>query len=207
MQVITGKNNTNGARQTPVAENQVATASHEASPKLKHSPLRDLHLWLRDVVMAVGLALLIVIFLYQPVRVEGVSMMPDIRDQERIFVNKFIYRVKPIQRGDVIVFSYPLDARRSFIKRVIGLPGETVLIRNGRVFINGRELKEEYVARKFESHEDDPAVIVAPDHFYVLGDHRNSSNDSRAWGVVPRKNIYGKAVFRYWPLDEFGLIH
>lgn len=173
----------------------------------KESSLRDVHLWLRDLLVASVMAAVIVLFLYQPVRVEGVSMLPRIQDQERIFVNKFIYRVKPIQRGDVIVFWYPMDTHRSFIKRVIGLPGETVQIRDGKVYVNDRELRENYVPRQFEALESTPPVPVTPEHYYVLGDHRNSSNDSRFWGLVPRENIYGKAVLRYWPPEKFGWIH
>lgn len=166
----------------------------------------NLHSWVRDLVIAVGLALVIVVYLYQPVRVEGVSMLPRIEDQERIFVNKFIYRFKPIERGDVIVFSYPLDPQRFFIKRVIGLPGDTVQIRDGKVVINGQELKESYIPRKFQTPENEPPVAIDAGHFYVLGDHRSSSNDSRAWGQVPRQNIYGKAVFCYWPLEKLSFI-
>lgn len=165
-----------------------------------------LHTWGRDIIIAAGLALVIVVYFYQPVRVEGVSMLPRIEDQERIFVNKFIYRFKPIERGDVIVFSYPLDPQRFFIKRVIGLPGETVQIRDGKVLIDGRELKESYIPKKFQTPENDPLVAIGSDHYYVLGDHRNSSNDSRAWGQVPRQNIYGKAVLCYWPPEKLSFI-
>jgi signal peptidase I len=182
-------------------------SQNKTSEKRPSSFNGNLHGWLRDLVIAIGLALVIVVYLYQPVRVEGVSMLPRLEDQERIFVNKFVYRFKSIQRGDVVVFSYPLDPDRFFIKRVIGLPGETVQIRNGRVFINGAELKESYVPRKFLSPENDPPVAVSANHFYVLGDHRNSSNDSRFWGLVPRQNIYGKAALRYWPLEKISLIH
>jgi signal peptidase I len=178
----------------------------EPAPPQSHLPFGGMHLWLRDLIIAVALSLFIVLFLYQPVRVEGVSMLPRIHDQERIFVNKFVYKFKPIQRGDVIVFYFPLDPHRSFIKRVIGLPGETVAIHDGTVFINGQPLNELYVRKDFKADEDDSPVTVTAHHFYVLGDHRNSSNDSRSWGLVPRHNIYGKAVLRYWPLDEFGLI-
>ena len=187
-----------------VSENQdFASHTHSAEPK---NAVNSVHRWLRDLIIAVGLALMIVVFLYQPVRVEGVSMLPQIHDRERIFVNKFIYRFHPIERGDVIVFTYPLDTQRSFIKRVVGLPGETVQIHDGRVFVNGRELREAYVPPVFETDENDSPIKVTPGHYYVLGDHRNVSNDSRAWGLVPRQDIYGKAVLRYWPLEQFGLI-
>ncbi|MFI5175659.1 MAG: signal peptidase I, partial [Terriglobia bacterium] len=179
----------------------------KASQNGARSVVNNLHAWVRDLLVAVGLALVIIVYLYQPVRVEGVSMLPRIEDQERIFVNKFIYRFKPIARGDVIVFSYPLDPQRFFIKRVIGMPGETVQIRDGKVMIDGRELMESYIPRKFQAPENDPPITVGSDHFYVLGDHRNSSNDSRSWGLVPRRNIYGKAVLCYWPLEKLSLIH
>jgi signal peptidase I len=190
-----------------MTDDLISPSPREEVPVRKNRLFGNIHLWLRDLAIAVGLALVIIIYLYQPVRVEGVSMLPRINDQERIFVNKFIYRFQPVQRGDIIVFFYPLDRQRSFIKRVIGLPGETVQIRNGVVYVNGKGLSEKRVPRIFESLDDTPAVLVTPNHYYVLGDHRNSSNDSRSWGLVPRENIYGKAVLCYWPPDKFGLVH
>ncbi len=133
--------------------------------------------WLRDLILAVLLSFVVIVFLYQPVQVEGTSMMPRLENHERIFINKFVYRFEPIKRGDIVVFQYPLDTSKSYIKRVVGLPGELVSVRDGRV----------YVA-------------------YVLGDHRESSNDSRVWGTVDRKYIYGKAVFVYWPFSQFGAL-
>src|SRR5271156_3154392 len=106
---------------------------------------RELRGWTRDLAVALGLALVIIIFLYQPVKVEGTSMNPLLSDQERIFINKFIYHFEPIDRGDVVVFWYPLDRSKSFIKRIVGLPGEAVEIRAGNVFVNGRELPDQYV--------------------------------------------------------------
>src|SRR4029077_3177323 len=111
------------------------------SPQLR----RELRGWTRDLAVALGLALVIIIFLYQPVKVEGRSMNPLLSDQERIFINKFIYHFEPIDRGDVVVFWYPLDRSKSFIKRVIGLPGDTVEIRFGRVYVNGKELPDQFV--------------------------------------------------------------
>src|SRR5271154_6465391 len=110
---------------------------------------RELRSWTRDLAVALGLALVIIIFLYQPVKVEGTSMAPLLTDQERIFINKFVYRFEPIERGDVVVFWYPLDRSKSFIKRVIGLPGETIELRNGRLFIDDKEITEAYVPRNF----------------------------------------------------------
>src|SRR5271155_729338 len=110
-------------------------------PRLRH----ELRSWTRDLAVALGLALVIIIFLYQPVKVEGTSMAPLLSDQERIFINKFIYRFEPIERGDVVVFWYPLDRSKSFIKRVVGLPGETIEIRSGHVYVNEKELPDQFV--------------------------------------------------------------
>src|SRR6202140_182409 len=111
---------------------------------------RELRSWTRDLAVALGLALVIIIFLYQPVKVEGTSMAPLLSDQERIFINKFVYRFEPIERGDVVVFWYPLDKSKSFIKRVVGLPGETVEIREGAVYVDGKIVPEPYVPPQYE---------------------------------------------------------
>lgn len=163
--------------------------------------------WFRDVILAGLIALLFVLFLYQPVRVEGFSMMPRLENNERIFINKFIYNFEEIHRGDVVVFWYPLDTSKSFIKRVIGLPGDRVQIVHGRVYVNGRRLVEPYVLPRYRDPWSYPEVVVPAHHYFVLGDHRNSSNDSRSWGCLDRDFIYGKASFAYWPMDRLGLVH
>ena len=160
----------------------------------------------RDLLIALGLALVIIIFLYQPVKVEGTSMSPLLTDQERIFINKFVYRFEPIERGDVVVFWYPVDPSKSFIKRVIGLPGETVEIQRGQVLVNGQALTEPYVPVQYADQHSFGPARVPRDHYFLLGDHRSSSNDSRVFGPVPTRLIYGKAVFVYWPVDRFGTI-
>jgi signal peptidase I len=160
--------------------------------------------WLRDLILSLLLAFIVIFFLYQPVQVEGNSMMPHLTNHERIFINKFVYRFEPIQRGDVIVFWYPLDTSKSYIKRVVGLPGEWVTVDEGRVLINGRLLKEPYLAADRYDRQSYPPTYVAAGHYYVLGDHRESSNDSRVWGTVDQKFIYGKAVFVYWPFSQIG---
>ncbi len=162
--------------------------------------------WLRDLLLSLLLAFVCVIFLYQPVQVEGNSMLPRLTNHERIFINKFVYRFEPIARGDIVVFRFPLDPSKSFIKRVIGLPGETVQIRDGIVYVNGRKLSEPYVAPWYFDPESFASVKLGPDQYYVLGDHRDASNDSREWGPVDRSSIYGKAVFAYWPFSEMGLL-
>ena len=160
--------------------------------------------WLRDLILAVLLSFIVIVFLYQPVQVEGTSMMPRLENHERIFINKFVYRFEPIERGDIVVFWYPLDPSKSYIKRVVGLPGDGVSISNGRVYVNGRRLEEPYLPPEYVDHQSYSTAVVEPDHYYVLGDHRESSNDSRVWGTVDRRYIYGKAVFIYWPFSQFG---
>jgi signal peptidase I len=166
----------------------------------------DLRAWVRDVIISVVIAAIVIVFLYQPVKVEGTSMMPWLTDQERIFVNKFVYRFGEIRRGDIVVFWFPLDPSKSYIKRVVGLPGDVVEINRGAVIVNGQSVHEPYVPEQYRDHMTYPPVKVEPDRYYVLGDHRNASNDSRTWGTVERRRIYGKAVFVYWPLDKFGVL-
>ena len=165
---------------------------------------RELRSWTRDLAVALGLALVIIVFLYQPVKVEGTSMAPLLSDQERIFINKFVYRFEPIERGDVVVFWYPLDKSKSFIKRVVALPGETIELRAGHLFVNGKELFEPYVPASYLDGASYPPLTLGADNYFVMGDHRDSSNDSRVFGPVGRQYIYGKAVFAYWPVDHFG---
>lgn len=163
--------------------------------------------WLRDLALSVVIMIIVILFLYQPVKVEGTSMMPSLVNQERIFINKFVYRFADIQRGDTVVFQFPQDTSKSYIKRVIGMPGDTVEVREGQVYVNGKLLDEPYVPEELRDTKSCKPVTVEPDHYYVMGDHRNSSNDSRNWGTVRRNYIYGKAVFVYWPLDRLGLLH
>jgi signal peptidase I len=165
-----------------------------------------LSVWLRDLIISLAISCFIIIFLYQPVKVEGTSMMPSLEDQERIFVNKFVYRLEPIQRGDIVVFRYPRDPSKSFIKRVIGLAGDHIQIDEGRVYVNGRRLDEDYVPQIYEDFRSYPEMVVPADCYFVLGDHRSLSNDSRDFGPVNQSYIYGKAVFGYWPVDKMGRV-
>lgn len=148
----------------------------------------------------------LITFVAQAFRVQGTSMLPLLHDSERIIVNKFVYRFQPIERGDVVVFWYPKDPSVSFIKRVIGRPGDVVEIKRGVVFVNGQRVQEPYVRAGFKDDDSYAPEEVKRGYYYVLGDHRNSSNDSRNWGQVPEKYIYGKAFFRFWPLNTVGFI-
>lgn len=180
-----------------------------AEPLLELAPptprsIPVLAVWLRDLVISLAISAFIIIFLYQPVKVEGTSMMPSLDDQERIFVNKFVYRLEPIQRGDIVVFRYPRDTSKSYIKRVIGVAGDRIRIDDGLVYVNNRPLDEDYVPSAFADDRSYPETVVPQNSFFVLGDHRSMSNDSRDFGPVKESFIYGKAVFGYWPVDRLG---
>jgi len=163
-----------------------------------------LAVWLRDLVISLAISAFIIIFLYQPVKVEGTSMMPSLDDQERIFVNKFVYRLEAIQRGDIVVFRYPRDTSKSYIKRVVGLAGDHIRIDDGLVYVNDKPLDEDYVPAAFADNRSYPETVVPQNSFFVLGDHRSMSNDSRDFGAVKETFSYGKAVFGYWPVDKLG---
>jgi len=165
---------------------------------------RALKAWIRDLVVALAIAAFVIIFLYQPVKVEGTSMLPGLEDQERIFINKFVYRFESIERGDVVVFRYPKDPTKSYIKRVVGVPGDKVRIRDGAVYLNGVKLDESYVPSWYLDGRSYPQTIMGPHTFFLMGDHRNMSSDSREFGPVDESYIFGKAVFVYWPMERMG---
>jgi signal peptidase I len=162
--------------------------------------------FLHDLSVAVLFCFFLIAFVAQAFRVQGTSMEPLLRDGERIVVNKFIYRFRPIERGDVVVFWYPRDPSVSFIKRVVGLPGDLVEIRSGQLIVNGVPALEAYLPEALRDGDSFPPTDVRKGYYFVLGDHRRSSNDSRTWGEVPEKYIYGRAVFRFWPFDRVGPI-
>jgi signal peptidase I len=170
--------------------------------------------WARDLVVALPFALplsvilapILVLFFYQPVRVEGTSMLPVLEDQDRLFINKFAYHFEDIHRGDVVVFLYPHDHTKSYIKRVIALPGDTLRIDHGTVSVNGVALKESYVPFRYEDDRSQPEMTIPADEYFVMGDHRLISSDSRDFGPVARPLIYGKAAFVYWPMDQAGVV-
>jgi signal peptidase I len=165
-----------------------------------------MHSWLRDLVVSVVVSAIIIIFLYQPVRVEGTSMLPVLEDQDRLFINKLAYRMGEIHRGDVVVFLYPHDHEKSYIKRVIALPGDTLRIDHGQVYVNDARVEESYVPRQFEDDRSQPEMTVPQHEYFVMGDHRSVSSDSRDFGPVDRELIYGKAAFVYWPMDQAGVV-
>ena len=163
-------------------------------------------LWVRDLLISVGSSVLIITFLYQPVRVEGTSMLPRLEDRDRLFINKFVYHFSVIERGDVVVFRYPRDPEKSYIKRVIALPGDRLRIDHGQVWVNGRSLRESYVPEEYRDSRSMAAMLVPDDCYFMMGDHRSISSDSREFGPVERSLIYGKAVFVYWPARDAGVV-
>ena len=194
----------------PVSAHDAASeplAPPAASRRAARRPFwRDLQAWLRDIFVSIAIAAVVIVFLYQPVKVEGTSMLPHLADKERIFVNKFLYNFDAIDRGDVVVFRFPIDPSKSYIKRVVGLPGDAVEIVGGEVYLNGAAYREPYVLPRYRDRGSYPKVVVPAGEYYVLGDHRNTSNDSRTWGTVAQEYVTGKAVFSYWPPERFGVL-
>ncbi|KXS45484.1 MULTISPECIES: signal peptidase I [unclassified Candidatus Frackibacter] len=161
--------------------------------------------YLEAIIIAIILSFLIITFIIQAFYIPSGSMRPTLKPGDRLFVNKFIYRFEDPERLDIIVFKYPVDPRKKFIKRVIGLPGDRVRIEDGTVYVNGNPLKEDYTLS--QGYSDYQKVKVPPKNYFVLGDNRNNSEDSRFWGFVPRQNIVGEAWIRFWPLNRIGLIN
>ncbi len=195
----------------PIPGQPTGSASDAGFPEsaLASAPVRNaggLGLWLRDLVVSAVASILIITFLYQPVRVEGTSMLPRLEDRDRLFINKFVYHLSSIERGDVVVFHYPRDPEKSYIKRVIALPGDRLRIDHGRVFLNGNLQSEPYVPDEFRDTRSVAEMVVPEGSYYMMGDHRSISSDSREFGPVERSLIYGKAVYIYWPTRDAGVV-
>jgi signal peptidase I len=180
----------------------------ESSPRETGSPVRVGVRWLREaletILPAILIAVLINLFLAQPTRVHGQSMEPNLHTDQRLVVEKISYHLHGPRRGDIVVFDIADQSDELLIKRVVGLPGETVEIRNGQVFIDGTPLDEPYLIQKTRGRL--APVTVPPLHVFVLGDNRSFSNDSRSFGAVPIENILGRAWLSYWPVDDLGVL-
>jgi len=161
---------------------------------------------MRDLLISAAASVLIITFLYQPVRVEGTSMLPRLEDRDRLFINKFVYRIEPIERSDIVVFHYPRDPQVSYIKRVIALPGDRIRIDRGKVWLNGKPLREPYVPPEYRDSRSMQEMVVPDGCYFMMGDHRSISSDSREFGPVERSLIYGKAEFVYWPAKDAGVV-
>jgi signal peptidase I len=163
--------------------------------------------WLKTIASAAVYAILIVTFGFQVARVEGMSMAPTLEDQDRLIVNKLIYRVSSPHKYDIVMLYYPVNPDKSFVKRVIAEEGDLVRIVDGRVYVNDVPLNDDYVPSEFRSHDDWGPEIIKDGYYFVMGDHRNNSSDSRHWGLVPKKYIIGKVQVRWWPLPEAKVFH
>jgi signal peptidase I len=187
-------------------EQDLPETQHPQKTRWQLPRIADVSALFGDLLVAVFISVIIILFLYQPVRVEGTSMLPMLEDQDRLFINKFAYRFGDIQRQDVVVFIYPGDHTKSYIKRVIARPGDELRIDHGQVYVNGTALREPYVPQKYQDDRSESVLTVPAGEYFVMGDHRTISSDSRDFGPVPRSLIYGKAAFVYWPMDQAGVV-
>ncbi len=171
------------------------------SPGIRLQQVKEeLFAWVKTLFSAAIYAVLIVTFGFQVARVEGLSMAPTLEDQDRLIVNKAIYRIFEPRRGDIVMLYYPLNPDKSFVKRVIAEEGDTVRIIDGRVYVNDIPLQDDYVKPDFRSHDDWGPQVIPEGYDFVMGDNRSNSSDSRSWGMVPKKYIIGKVQIRWWPV-------
>ncbi len=161
--------------------------------------------WIKTIASAAVYAVLIVTFGFQVARVEGMSMAPTLEDQDRLIVNKAIYRFTSPHKGDIVMLYYPVNPDKSFVKRVIAEENDLVRIVDGRVYVNDVAVNDDYVPNEFRSHDDWGPSMIQEGYYFVMGDHRNNSSDSRHWGLVPKRYIIGKVQVRWWPLPEATL--
>jgi signal peptidase I len=162
----------------------------------------ELLAWVKTLLSAAVYAILIVTFGFQVARVEGQSMAPTLEDQDRLIVNKLVYRIGEPRRGDIVMLYYPLNPDKSFVKRVIAEETDSVRIVDGRVYVNDVPLHDDYVPKEYRSHDDWGPQVIPEGYYFVMGDHRNNSSDSRHWGMVPKKYIIGKVQVRWWPVPS-----
>jgi signal peptidase I len=160
----------------------------------------ELVAWFKTLASAAVYATLIVTFGFQVARVEGQSMAPTLQDQDRLIVNKLAYRLGDPHVGDIVMLYYPLKPEKSFVKRIIAEEGDQVRIVDGRVYRNDVPLDDSFVPPEYRSHDDWGPRVIDEGYYFVMGDHRNNSSDSRHWGLVPKKYIIGKVQLRWWPM-------
>ena len=181
-------------------------------PLSKEVLMREGREWAHSIIVALVLTLIIRTYVIQAFKIPSGSMLPTLQIGDKLFVNKYLYRFKSPKRGDIVVFKYPVDPKKDFIKRLVGLAGDEVEIREGKIYVNGKALEDSRTFGKFYYYNHDPyggpreIIKVPAESYFVLGDNSANSQDSRFWGFVPKKNMLGKAVFRWWPLDRFGKI-
>ncbi len=184
----------------------VVTAPPVATPADQVGPWKRVGLEIlsgvQTLVSAAVYATLIVTFVVQVARVDGLSMAPTLEDHDRLIVNKLVYELGDPRPGDIVMLYYPLNPDKMFVKRVIAKEGDTVRIVDGRVYVNDIPLHDDYVPPEFRSHDDWGPQVIQQGYYFVMGDHRNNSSDSRHWGPVPKKYIVGKVKVRWWPLQD-----
>jgi signal peptidase I len=184
-------------------EGVMTVAARPAAALFGIDQVRDeLVAWVKTLLSAAVYATLIVTFVAQVARVEGQSMAPTLADQDRLIVNKLAYRFGDPRRGDIVMLYYPINPEKSFVKRVIAEQNDMVRIVDGRVYVNDVPLRDDYVPPEFRDHDDYGPEMVPEGYYFVLGDHRNNSSDSRHWGMVPKKYIIGKVQVRWWPVPS-----
>ncbi len=181
-------------------------------PIPKEVLIREAKEWTNSILVALILTLIIRTFIIQAFKIPSGSMRPTLMEGDKLFVNKYVYRFEAPKPGDIIVFKYPVDPKKDFIKRLVALGGEKVEIRDGKIIVDGKTLDDPKLFGKFFYYNHDPygapgeTIQVPENNYFVLGDNSGNSTDSRFWGFVPKKNVLGKAVFRWWPLNRFGKI-
>ena len=184
-------------------QNREDAGPRRTEPSLTLTQVRDeLVAWVKTLFSAAVYATLIVTFGFQVARVEGQSMAPTLADQDRLIVNKLAYRIGDPRRGDIVMLYYPINPEKSFVKRVIAEENDVVRIVDGRVYVNDVPLRDDYVQPDYRSHDDFGPQVVPEGYYFVMGDHRNSSSDSRHWGMVPKKYVIGKVQVRWWPVPH-----
>lgn len=174
----------------------------EVKDRPKKSTLREI---MECLIIAVVLAFIIRGFMFQPFYIPSGSMEPTLQIQDHIIVNKFGHKFWELKPGDIVVFKYPLNPQKDYVKRLIALPGDKVEVRNSHVYVNDRPLAEEYLPPGLRYADFGP-VVVPENSYWMMGDNRGNSEDSRVWGPLPRQNVIGKAMLVYWPLDRMRLL-
>jgi signal peptidase I len=185
----------------PAAAADFVVTRHQASLSLARVG-EELLAWLKTLTSAAVYATLIVTFGFQVARVEGQSMAPTLEDQDRLIVNKLEYRLNSPQIGDIVMLYYPVDPDKSFVKRVVAGPGDTIRSVEGRLYRNDVPLPDDFIPEEFRSHDTWGPRVVPDGYYFVMGDHRNNSSDSRTWDYVPKKYIIGKVQIRWWPVNH-----
>ena len=189
---------------TPVPQPHPHTSHpHERGWSISLTRLwEELVAWFKTLLSAAVYATIIVTFGFQVARVEGQSMVPTLEDQDRLIVNKLAYRLGSPRVGDVVMLYYVEDPDKSFVKRIVAEEADTIRSVDGRVYRNEVLLNDDFIPEEYRSHDTWGPYVVKRGYYFVMGDHRNNSSDSRAWGEVPKKYIIGKVQLRWWPLDH-----